>query len=280
MKINIGTRGSRLALIQAKLVETALKREFSDIETEKIIINTKGDKIRNKPLSEIGGGGLFVKEVEKALVSGKIDIAVHSAKDMPAELAEGLEIGAAMPRGDAHDVLVTGKNTKYPEIIGTGSLRRKIFAEKLYPECRVKDIRGNIDTRIKKMLDGEYDGIILALAGLQRLGANENISLKKFEYSEILPSACQGIIAVECRKGEFPEIMRRINDTETMYELETERFVLKILGSDCSLPVGALSEVNGSKIRLTVTVDCKRIITGEADIKDRFRLAERLVNEL
>lgn len=238
--------------------------------------------MQHVPLSALGGNGVFVKEIEAALLSGAIDLAVHSAKDMPVQLADGLGIGAVLPRGDVCDMLVTRKGEAHPHIIGTGSLRRQIFAQRLFPEAEIRGIRGNVDTRLAKLQRGEYDGIILAAAGLWRLGlpGHEVLDFRELGISEMLPAACQGIIAVEARNGEFSDILANINDTETMQALETERHVLRLLGSDCSLPVGALAQLSGRTLRLTVTKDCGTIVTGQAPTVERLALAERLVKSL
>ena len=282
MKIRIGTRGSQLALAQTKLVQQAIQRDFPKISTEIVILRTKGDRVQNVPLSGLGGSGIFVKEIESALLAGEIDLAVHSAKDMPVQLAAGLHIGAVLPRGDVRDVLVTRKGAPTPRIIGTGSLRRQLFAQKLFPDAEIRGIRGNVDTRLAKLRSGEYDAVILAAAGLWRLGlpGHAVLDFREFETSEMLPAACQGIIAVESRSGDFSDILVKINDSQTMQALETERHVLRLLGSDCSLPVGALAEPHGGTIRLTVTRDCEKIVTGKASAEERLALAERLVSAL
>ena len=168
-KIKIGTRGSKLAIAQTKIVEKALKKQFPNLDTEIVIIKTQGDKILNKPLSEIGDKGLFINEFENALLNNEIDIAIHSAKDLPSELKEGLEVICTPKRADARDVLITKKNAKNISIIGTSSPRREFYMKKYFPDAEVKTIRGNIDTRLKKMENGDYDAIVLAKAGLDRL---------------------------------------------------------------------------------------------------------------
>ncbi|MCI7804529.1 MAG: hydroxymethylbilane synthase [Oscillospiraceae bacterium] len=174
MKIKIGTRKSSLALAQTDMVIKSLHDVFPDIETEIVHITTKGDKILDKPLARIGGKGVFVSEIESALKSGEIDIAVHSAKDLPYKLAENLEISGVLKRGNYRDVLVTPAG-KVPEkdskfIVGTGSQRRRLNMQRIYPNAVFKEIRGNVDTRLRKLKSGEFDGIILAAAGLERLG--------------------------------------------------------------------------------------------------------------
>lgn len=287
MKIKIGTRKSSLALAQTDMVIKSLHDAFPEIETEIVHITTKGDKILDKPLARIGGKGVFVSEIESALKSGEIDIAVHSAKDLPYKLAENLEISGVLKRGNYRDVLVTPVG-KVPErdsifIVGTGSQRRRLNMQRIYPNAVFKEIRGNVDTRLRKLKSGEFDSIILAAAGLERLGlyCSEEFSFTAFDSKDFLPAACQGIIAVESRKGdEISHIINQISDKNTFYAFETERRVPELLGADCTMPVGAYAEIRGKKIRLTASEDCKKIMSAEADISERFRLAEELVSEL
>lgn len=235
-KIKIGTRGSKLAIAQTKIVENALKQEFPNLQTEIVIIHTKGDKILDKPLSEIGDKGLFINEFEDALFNKQIDIAVHSAKDLPSELKEGLEILCTPKRADARDVLISRKDLKNISIVGTSSPRRDFYIKKYFPNAEVKMIRGNIDTRLKKLSNGEYDAIVLAKAGLDRLKLPiEEFDIKIFDIEAFLPAACQGIIAVEARKDfEFLNQLQQINDQETFLQYKMEREVLKYLQVSCS----------------------------------------------
>lgn len=281
MKIRIGTRKSRLALAQTAIVIDFLKKAYPDIQTEIVHISTKGDKILDRPLESIGGKGVFVSEIEKSLLENKTDIAVHSAKDLPLNLADGLEISGVLKRGDYRDCIVLreGENiSDSPDfVIGTGSKRRILNMQKKYPDVSFKNIRGNVDTRLAKLKSGEYDALILAVAGLERLGLSENIH--PFDYNEFLPSACQGIIAIESRT-DFSGIIKNISDIQTFMQFETERYVLELLNADCTTTVGAYSEINGNRITLTVSTDFKKILSGTADISERFELAERLVKKL
>lgn len=287
MRIRIGTRKSSLALAQTDMVIKSLHDAFPDIETEIVHITTKGDKILDKPLARIGGKGVFVSEIESLLQKGEIDIAVHSAKDLPYKLAENLEISGVLKRGNYRDVLVTPAD-KVPEkdskfTVGTGSQRRRLNMQRLYPGVVFGEIRGNVDTRLRKLKSGEFDGIILAAAGLERLGlyGSEEFSFTAFNSADFLPAACQGIIAVESRKGDkISNIINQISDKNTFYAFETERRVPELLGADCTMPVGAYAEISGEKIRLTASKDCKKILSAEAEISDRFRLAEELVSKL
>lgn len=246
MKVRIGTRKSKLALAQTEMFANALKKRFDDIDTEIVCISTKGDKILDKPLAMIGGKGVFISELENALLSGAADMAVHSAKDLPLELADGLEISSALNRGNYRDVLVTRKNEPIKNeekfIVGTGSLRRRGFIKKQYPFVQIKDIRGNVDTRINKLINKEYDAIILAAAGLERLSLynSEKYDVTPFEYSDFLPAPCQAIVVAESKTGSaISERLKEISHTETMLEFETERQIPKLLNADCGMPVGA-----------------------------------------
>lgn len=287
MKVRIGTRKSKLALAQTEMFAKALQNRFKNTEIEIVHISTKGDKILDKPLAMIGGKGVFISELENALLSGEADMAVHSAKDLPLELADGLEISSALNRGNYRDVLVTRKNEPIKNeekfIVGTGSLRRRGFIKKQYPLVQIKDIRGNVDTRINKLINKEYDGIILAAAGLERLSLynSADYDIMPFEYKDFLPAPCQAIIVAESRKGSaVSQMLREISHRETMLEFETERQIPKLLNADCGMPVGAFSKVTNGKIELIISTDCKKTISGSADIKDRFNLAKRLVSEL
>ncbi len=264
-EIRIGTRGSELALVQANQVAAALHERFPDILTETVVLRTKGDKILDKPLFAFGGKGVFVEEIEKALTEGSIDIAVHSAKDMPMELGDSLVIAGVLKRADARDVLVVQKESEIAEwlyqqkdlaaeekkymkksfVIGTGSLRRQFQFKKCYPECVCKNIRGNVTTRLKKLRSGEYDGVILAAAGLERLGLLEegDLEYRFFTKEEMLPAGGQGIIAVEGRADDrITEMIREISDEKTYQELLLERRLLEIVDAGCHEAVGVMAE--------------------------------------
>ena len=285
-KIRIGTRGSKLALVQTTLVAEALRACWPGVETETVIIKTRGDKILDKPLGEIGDKGLFVSEFETALLEKRIDLAVHSAKDLPQRLAEGLEILAVPERADARDVLVQVKN-KLPKapVIGTGSLRRRLYVEKLWPGAQVKLIRGNVETRLAKLAKGEYDGIILAKAGLDRLGIiereKEHFVFQPLDPEVFLPAACQGIIAVEGRADwEYREMVEKLSHRKTLLSFETERKVLEVLQADCSQPAAAYSVIEPAgiekeKILLTVMYGGKES-RGEWGVEERYALADVL----
>lgn len=284
MKIKIGTRKSKLAMAQTLLVVQAIQDKFSDIETELVPIVTKGDIALDKPLSSFGGKGVFISEIENALLCGEIDIAVHSAKDLPLNLQSELDIAAVLPRGDYRDVLITRSensiNNTDSFTVGTGSLRRRAAMKKLYSNVSFKEIRGNIDTRLSKLKSGEYDALILAMAGIRRLAldTSEEFKFLPFEYGQFLPAPCQGIIAAECKKESFAEsVLKQINNNDAYLAFQTERYVLKLLGGSCTLPIGAYSKIDGENIFLSVTSDSEKIHSGSDLVKNRFALAERLV---
>lgn len=220
-----------------------------------------------------------------SLLSGETDVAVHSAKDLPTKIADGLEISAVLPRGSYGDVFVTRNNFEIKDgfVIGTGSLRRKLFAEKIYPNAKFKDIRGNVDTRLKKLLNGEYDALVLAKAGLERLDLcnGEDYTVTPFDADEFLPAPCQGIVAIESRKNsEVSKMLAEISDKNTMLSFETERQVLLSLNADCSTPVGAISRVENDRITLSLSADCKKTVSGTDEISNRIKLAKRLVSKI
>lgn len=285
MKIRIGTRKSALALAQTEMVANLIKEKVPDVEIEIVHITTTGDKILDKPLAELGGKGVFISEIERALINNEIDIAVHSAKDLPAKPADGLEISAVLPRGNCCDVLISRDEIHTGKfIIGTGSLRRRLNYKSLYPntDAEFNDIRGNIDTRLNKLANGEYDAIILAAAGLERLGlfGCEGFYFHSFDYKKFLPAPCQGIIAIESRKGELIQIMDKVNDVNTYYSFEVEKYILGLFGGDCNIPLGIYSEIVGENISLIISADSVKIVSGTEGIEKRFELAKRLVDKL
>ena len=258
-KIIIGARGSKLALIYAekakeKILSYAKNFGIEEVTIKKIV--TKGDQIQNKRLSEVGGKGLFSKTIEVELLDQKIDIAVHSLKDMPSEETEGLLTNCFLERNDPREILIS-KNNKYLKdlalnsIIGTSSYRREFQIKKIRNDLNCKLIRGNVDTRIKKLNDNLYDAIILSYAGINSLGLTQNIS-QTFSTSEIIPSAGQGVIALQCRNNdkELIELLKKVNHQHTHNCIKAERNVLKILEGDCETAVGAFASIDGNKITL------------------------------
>lgn len=249
--IRIGTRGSKLALRQALMVQEAILQADNRIEAKIVVVHTKGDKIQDKPLAEIGDKGVFASELEQALLDGQIDLAVHSAKDLPMALSDGLCIAAVLPRGDVRDVLVIPDGGKMPQqaenrrfVIGSGSRRRQQQAGQMWENVVCENIRGNVDTRLRKLKESgsggiAYDGIILAKAGLDRLGIapgrEEGFTFCPLPPEQFLPAACQGIIAVETRQdSSVTGLCRRITDAETELCFRVEREVLAQLAADCS----------------------------------------------
>lgn len=242
MKLKIGTRGSRLALWQANFIKDQIAQKFPELEIEIEVIKTTGDKLLDSPLSEIGGKGVFVKEIDDALLLNKVDIAVHSLKDVPSVLPPGLIIGAVSKRNNPSDAFVSKSGLKIEDLphvskVGTGSIRRRSQLLHYFPHLDVVPIRGNVDTRLKKMDSDGLDGVILAAAGLVRMGLEDNIT-QTFDPEYIVPAPGQGVIAVQCRKGDKPvmEILNEINDTDTEITSNLERSFLREIGGDCNLP--------------------------------------------
>ncbi len=245
MKVIIGTRGSKLALWQANTVKGLLEKIFPEIEFELKIIKTTGDRDQTTPLSQIGGIGLFTKQLEKALEKNEIDMAVHSFKDMPSVIDEKFEIAAVLEREKVNDVFISKKyrleDLKEKELtIGTSSLRRISQLKSNFPQIETKNLRGNVDTRLRKLEEGQYDGIILAYAGVKRLGLESKIT-DIIPESILIPAVAQGAVAVEIRKGDkkVREIVSSINHKETATCVEQERDFLRIVEGGCRVPVGA-----------------------------------------
>ena len=257
-KIIIGSRGSKLALLYAHKAKKSLLNNTSlvadDIQIKEIV--TRGDQVQDKRLSEVGGKGLFSKNIEQELLDNKIDIAVHALKDMPAIETEGLTTNCFLERNDPREVFISREGSKISAIkknaiIGTSSFRREFQINKLRKDLKCKLIRGNVDTRLKKLNEGQYDGIILSIAGLKSLKL-ENCITQIFSTEEIIPSAGQGIIALQSRKEdkEINLILEKINNEQSKLRALAERGVLKILEGDCETAVGVHSEIVEDKITL------------------------------
>ena len=257
--LRIGTRGSALALWQAKSIAAAL-RERAGIATEILIIKTSGDKLPQTPFPQIGTKGIFIKELEDALLEGRVDLAVHSMKDVPTEMPGGLIIGAIAKREDVRDALVSANGASLQALppgarVGTSSLRRQAQLLHVRPDLRVSEVRGNVDTRIEKLKRGDYDAIVLAKAGLDRLGLSEHITeILACEVS--LPAAGQGAIGMEARAAdaETLRILATLNDAESSSAVAGERAVLAGLGGGCQLPIGAWGRVENGALALDAVV--------------------------
>jgi len=264
VRVRIGTRGSALALWQADHIATRLKEAHPDVEVEQIIFTTRGDHILDRPLAEIGGKGLFTKELEEALLEGRIDLAVHSLKDMPTQLPDGLVLGAVPVRGDVRDCLVVraGEGPETARRIGTASLRRACLARRRWPEATVESIRGNVPTRVGRVHEqGErrMDLVILAAAGLGRLKmaeARDDIQLFPLNPEHWIPAVGQGALALECREGDAPlrDRLEALHHPETALCVAAERAFLRAVEGDCRVPVGALATHDLGNLRLRAFV--------------------------
>ncbi|MCP4670416.1 MAG: hydroxymethylbilane synthase [Desulfobacula sp.] len=267
--ICIGTRGSKLALWQANFIKSEIEHLFPEINVELKIIKTTGDQITDRPLAMVGGKGLFVKEIEHDLLNNKIDLAVHSMKDMPGELPEGLVIGAIPERENPFDVLIAKDSCLLADykkgfIIGTSSLRRASQIKHVNPDVIVKSIRGNLDTRIKKLKSGEYDAIILAAAGLKRLGQADEIT-QYLDEDTMLPAVGQGALCIETRHNDdnIAPIMKKLDHYDTRICVTGERAFLKQIEGSCHIPVACFAKIKDKKILLTALVaseDGKKLI--------------------
>ncbi|MDA7473214.1 hydroxymethylbilane synthase [Candidatus Pelagibacter ubique] len=260
-KIIIGSRGSKLALIYAEKAREKILKHSKDFGIEEVIIKeivTKGDQVQDKRLSEVGGKGLFSKTIEFELLEKKIDIAVHALKDMPSEETKGLLTDCFLERNDPREILISKDNKHLKDlalnsIIGTSSYRREFQIKKIRDDLNCKLIRGNVDTRIRKLNENLYDAIILSYAGIDSLGLNQNIS-QTFSTSEIIPCAGQGVIALQCRDNDesLIELLKQVDHQSTHISIKAERNVLKVLEGDCETAVGAFANIEGNKINLEV----------------------------
>jgi hydroxymethylbilane synthase len=249
----IGTRGSPLALVQARMVAgrlaAALGAKDSDIEL--VVIKTSGDTIQDRPLADEGGKGLFTKEIEEALLAGQVDLAVHSAKDMPTFSQPGLKLAACLEREDPRDVFISRKAKSLAELpqgatLGTASLRRQAIAMRLRPDLKVVPLRGNVETRLRKLEEGQVDATILALAGLKRLGLEKHAT-KVMDASEFLPAVGQGAIGIETRDNDarVRDVLARIDHADTSTALACERAFLAELDGSCKTPIAGHATLSG-----------------------------------
>ncbi len=258
--IIIGTRGSQLALWQANFIKSEIERLFDGIKVELNIIKTTGDRITDRPLAMVGGKGLFVKEIENALLNNEIDLAVHSMKDMPGILPDGLTIGAIPERENPFDVLISKENrmlSDYPTgaRVGTSSLRRASQLKHIRPDLTIESIRGNLDTRIRKLKSGEYDAIVLAAAGLRRLGQESEITEYLDEFV-MVPAVGQGALCIETRENDpdIAQIMAKLDHPDTRHCVTAERAFLRQIEGSCHIPVACFGKMEQEKVILTAIV--------------------------
>ncbi|MBD3226101.1 MAG: hydroxymethylbilane synthase [Caldithrix sp.] len=254
--IRIGTRGSQLAVWQADFVTTALRKARPDCNFERVIIKTEGDRDQKSSLTRIGGQGVFTKAIEDALLEHNIDIAVHSLKDLPSQMTEGLMLGAVPRRASVKDVLVTRKGKTLRDLkekarIATGSIRRRCQLLRQRPDLEMVDLRGNIDTRLRKLQDNDFDALIMAHAALIRL-ALQKVQYQPFEINEMIPAVGQGAIGIQVRVADEKtrDIVQAVNHEPAMQAVTAERAYLRRLDSGCQFPVGALAEIHNNTIEL------------------------------
>ncbi|MBE7563162.1 hydroxymethylbilane synthase [Acidithiobacillus sp. HP-6] len=287
--IRIGTRASPLAVWQAEHVRDALHAAHPDVQVEIIRMSTSGDVLLDAPLHSLGGKGLFVKEIEEALLARQVDIAVHSMKDVPALQPEGLEIAAIMAREDVRDAFVSN-TVHHPEElapdarVGSSSLRRRAQLLQKYPQLQVDDLRGNVATRLRKLDEGQYSAIILAVAGLKRLQLHERITYA-IPVGQSLPAVGQGAVGIEIRTDDMAtrELLQPLMDQPTWQCVLAERSMNRILGGDCRLPVAALAEWQGQKLflrGLVASPDGSRLLRAEASGTDPVALGQEVADQL
>ncbi|MGC8762318.1 MAG: hydroxymethylbilane synthase [Acidobacteriota bacterium] len=286
--IRLATRGSALALWQARYVKGRLEEAHGGLRVEILVVKTSGDRIQDRPLLEVGGKGLFVKEIQTALLAGEADLAIHSLKDYPAENPEALCLACVPAREDPRDALVlppgrTPADLPGDAIVGTGSLRRAHQVRRLFPSWRLQGIRGNVETRLRKVDGGEIDGAVLACAGLKRLGFGSRIT-RPFTEDEVVPAVGQGALAVEGRRGdrEVLSLAEALEDPKARLCVEAERRFLRGLGGSCTTPLGIHATLAGERMVLRgflATVAGDRWIAHrvEGPAAEAPRLADRLL---
>lgn len=288
--VTVGTRRSKLATTQTNQVIAALKANFPTVTFEVKEIVTKGDIRLDQALAKIGGKGLFIKEIEAALINSEIDIAVHSMKDMPAELPTGLMIGAIPLREDARDVLIspTGVDLEHlppKAVIGTSSLRRQAQLLAARPDLQIKLLRGNVDTRLQKCRNGEYDAIILAAAGLKRLGLYSEAEMSALPTSLCLPAVGQGALAIECRSDDafVQTMLATVNDADTAKTVLAERAFLNEMDGSCHMPIGGYATLVDGSIKLTTLLaasDGRTVLRGEINGSDSQLVGQQAKTQL
>lgn len=286
-KIRVGSRESRLAVIQSEIIISIINKYCPHYKTELITMKTTGDKILDRTLDKVGGKGLFVKELDRALLENEVDITVHSLKDVPMTIDERIPIVAYTKCTYPQDVLVLPKGVDkidFSKPVGSASMRRTIQLKKLFSDAVIKPVRGNVITRLNKLDKGEYSALILARAGLERLGLSERIS-KVFSEDEIIPAAGQGIIAVQARKDCDFEFLKYINDIDSQCCAEAERAFVKKLNGGCSSPIAAHAKLSDDKEEIIITglyADENNVITDSirGKVSDRKNLGIMLAEKI
>jgi hydroxymethylbilane synthase len=270
--IRIATRKSPLALWQAEHVAERLRIAHPGLQTQLVGMTTQGDRVLDAPLAKMGGKGLFVKELEQGMLEGHADIAVHSMKDVPVEFPEGLHLAAILPREDPRDAFVSSRFPSFRALpararIGTSSLRRQCQIKARFPECELVNLRGNVNTRLSKLDAGDYDAIVLAVAGLKRLGLSNRIT-EVLPPETSLPAIGQGAIGIECRSddGRVNELVRALHDSDTALRVTAERAMNERLQGGCQAPIAGYAELEGRSLRVRGLVgwpDGSALVTGE-----------------
>jgi hydroxymethylbilane synthase len=287
-QIKIGTRGSKLALQQSAWVRGRIAERHPGLAIEVVRIRTTGDMITNVPLAQVGGKGLFVKEIEEALLRQEIDLAVHSMKDVPTEFPPGLHLGAITQREDPRDVLISRQGQRLAQLpagarIGTSSLRRKAQLLAMNPQWEVISLRGNLDTRMRRLETAGLDAVILAAAGVHRMGLEQRIT-EPLPFTIMLPAVGQGALGIECRKeGAVNELIAFLRHPESTMAVQGERAFLRRLEGGCQVPIAAYGEVQGGRLRLrglVASLDGSQLFRAEAQGDDPETLGKQLAEEL
>ncbi len=289
MSIRIATRSSRLALWQTSWVAAEIHRHHPDLEIEAMEFKTKGDLVIDRPLPEVGGKGLFTEELEAALRDGRADLAVHSLKELPTVLPDGLELGCVTEREDPRDALLTNGAASLADlpagaVLGTSSLRRRAQVLAIRPDLEIRDLRGNVPTRVRKLEEGGYDAIILALAGVRRLELEDRVTAI-LAPDEMLPAVGQGALGIEIRADdeETRNLLSPLEHPPTRAATAAERAFLRVLEGGCHVPVGARAETDGAEVRVrgvVASLDGRRVIRGEETGEDAEAVGRVLAEEL
>lgn len=288
-RIRIGTRASRLALWQAEFIASSLRRQYPTMAVEIVKIQTRGDKILDIPLAKIGGKGLFTQELELRMSAGEIDLAVHSLKDVPTELPAGFKLAAITKRAQPFDAFVSNNYQSLSElpsgaVIGTSSLRRSAQILNLRPDVKIENLRGNVDTRLRKLDAGNFDAIILAAVGLERLGYSARI---RQILTEMIPAAGQGALAIEIRENDSDtaDAVKFMNDVDTCAAIKVERQFLQAVNGSCQIPVGIFAEVVDAEVMARAVIastDGRKLIRDSAvdSVKNIDNFGERFANTM